>query len=557
MANPIVQVNVSVQVAPTPPTLQKTGCFVSVGGTVLSPQASSFLTQESDLIPLLRTPEALTSLTFSSGTVTAVASLPHNLPIGQVINLTVAGALPMGYNGTFPCTITTTSDFTYALPTSPGTETTPGTWISGEVNSLVERASTFFGQGFSQGIFVLELGSNGVTPAVAVLSNYLTMFPNTSYRPGAQGFFYIYLVPRSWDGNQAFIALATQFESPTARTYFWTTTTLNSFSDYTPQMKSILTMIENPVFDVYPANALTAITSTGTVVTATTASPHGVSVGATFQIVGVTPAGYNGFFLAQPGTTGSTLVYNVPAALGAETALGTLVASLYASSGTTSTEFSLAAPLQTVLNLSPSSVNRVTQLDYAFLFGVTPFISQGTNSLTTTLENAFVNYVGTGAEGGISQAIIIPGTTMDGNDFSSFWYSVDWVQINADINVANAVINGSNNPVNPLYYDQAGINALQAVIASTMNSGISFGLVNGTVVQTSLDGPTLDANINAGLYVGMTVVNAVPFITYSEENPGDYKIGRYAGFSIIYVPQLGFAHIVIDVIVEELIAQMA
>jgi hypothetical protein len=188
---------------------------------------------------------------------------------------------------------------------------------------------------------------------------------------------------------------------------------------------------------------------------------------------------------------------------------------------------------------------------------VSPFISKGTNALTTTLENAFVNYVGTGAEGGISQAIIIPGTTMDGQDFSSYWYSVDWVQINVDVNVANAVINGSNNPINPLYYNQFGIDALQAVIASTMNTGISYGLVNGTVIQTSLDGPTLDANLNAGLYVGMTVVNAVPFVTYSEENPGDYKIGKYGGFSIIYVPQLGFKHIIIDVVVTELIAQVA
>jgi hypothetical protein len=557
MANPIVQVNVSVQVAPTPPTLQKTGCLVSVGGTVLSPQASTFLTQESDLIPFLRTPQSLTSLTFSTGVVTAVATAAHNLPIGQVINLTIAGALPSGYNGTFPCTITTATDFTYDLPTNPGTETVPGTWISGEVQSLIERADTFFGMGFSQGVFVLELGSNGVASAVGVLSSYLAMFPNTSYTPGAQGFFYIYLVPRSWDANAAFLSLVVQFESPTARTYFWTTTTLATFSQYTPQMKSVLAMIENPVFDVYPANALTALTASGTTVTATTATAHGVSAGAWFQLAGIVPAGYNGFWLAQPGTTGSTLVFDVLTPLGAETTLGTLVASLYASSGTAEEEFSLAAPMQTVLNLNPSSVNRVTQLNYAFLFGVTPFISQGTNSLTTTIENDFVNLVGTGAEGGISQALITPGTTMDGNDFSSFWYSVDWVQINVDINVANAVINGSNNPINPLYYNQAGINALQAVIASTMNTGISFGLVNGTVVQTALDGPTLDANIDAGLYVGMTVVNAVPFITYSEENPGDYKIGRYAGFSIIYVPQLGFSHIVVDVLVEELIAQMA
>src|SRR6185437_5915037 len=246
MANPIVQVNVSTQVAPTPPTLQKTGCFVSVGGTILAPQTWSFLTQESDLIPLLPTAANLTSLAFSTGTVTATAAAPHGLPNGQTLNLTIQGAAPSGYNGTFPCTITGATTFTYQLPSNPGSETTAGAWINAEVNSLIERATTFFGQGWSQAVYVLELGANGVTAAVGALTSYLTAFPNTSYRPGYQGYFYIYLVPRSWDGNAAYLSLVANYENPTARTYFWTTTTLSSYTDYTALMKSVLTMIEDP-----------------------------------------------------------------------------------------------------------------------------------------------------------------------------------------------------------------------------------------------------------------------------------------------------------------------
>lgn len=169
------------------------------------------------------------------------------------------------------------------------------------------------------------------------------------------------------------------------------------------------------------------------------------------------------------------------------------------------------------------------------------------------MKAASVNYIGTGAEGGISNTILLWGATMDGNDFT-YWYSVDWVQINLDLDTANAVINGSNNPINPLYYNQAGIDQLQAVAAGTMSRGITYGLVLGGVTQTTLDGPALDQNLSAGLYADQTVVNAVPFVTYSLENPSDYKIGKYAGFSVVYMPQRGFINIVYDLLVTELIA---
>ena len=39
------------------------------------------------------------------------------------------------------------------------------------------------------------------------------------------------------------------------------------------------------------------------------------------------------------------------------------------------------------------------------------------------------------------------------------------------------------------------------------------------------------------------------------ENPTDYKARRYAGMSVVYMPQNGFSHIVYNVAVTELIAQ--
>lgn len=553
MSNPIVVVQVSLAVAPIPPTLQQTGALVSNGGTVLSPLASTLLTQLSDLTPFLPAPAGLTSLTQASGVVTAVTSAPHSLPVGQVVFLTIAGATPVGYNGTFPCTITTTTGFTYSPGLTLGSETIPGTWVNGNAQELITMATTFFAQGGSQSVFVLELGAVGVTAAVAQLTAYTTLFPNNKYTPGALGFFYGYLVPREWDNNTNYLSLLQSFQSPSSRTYFWTTTTLATFSAYSALDKDVIALIENPVLQIYPANALTAIAFTSGLVTATTTTPHGILPGTWFQLQGVVPVGYNGFHRAAVGTTGSTLIFALAANPGAETSLGTLISSSFASSGIGLNEFSLAASFFLTLNQRPSSTNKVTQLNYTPMFGVTPFQQQGMGATTTTLQNASVNYVGTGAEGGLSGAIMINGTTMDGNDFLSFWYSTDFVQIGLDENLANEIIIGSATPVNPLYYDQQGIDRLQNRAASFMTNVIQVGLANGVILLTSLDPTTLNNNIDAGQYIGNIVVNAVPFLAYVNENPNDFGNRQYNGITVVTIPNLGFNHLLVNVLVTEIL----
>jgi hypothetical protein len=639
MSNNIVTVNVSLQVPPTPPTLQKTGALISQGGTNTSSGVSSLLTQLSDLTPLLAGSRALSSLAWGSNVATATTVAPHGFTIGDAIEITIAGSvagtIPGGYNGTFNCTITGASTFTYPLPANPGTESVPGAYTLEDVTELLAMATTFFSNGANQAVYVLELGAGNAYDGVAALSAYLTANPNSAYLPGSSGYFYSYLAPRFWDGNPAFLALLQQFNSTTGRTYFWVTTTLATYQLYSDLTKCVIALIESPQLSAYPSNALTALSATqstnvltaiscasvgaintvtatttsahglspgdwftiagcvpggyngyfqaigGTTgstivylvaanpgtettlgnlviaapyVTASTTTNHGVAVGSWFTISGCSPAGYNGTFQALPGTTGSTLVYAPLTLPGSETILGTLQANYFANSAISSSEFSLAAGLYVTLNYAPNATNKVTPFAFSFLFGVTPFPSRGNSALLSILKAAAVNIVGTGAEGGISDAIMLWGTTMDGQDFT-YWYSVDWIQIEIDVNVSNAVINGSNNPVNPLYYNQDGINRLQAVAADVINSGVAFGLVLGTAIQTALDGTTLGNNINNGVYAGQTVVNAIPFLLYSQLNPGDYKIGQYAGFSVVYVPARGFIHIVFNVVVSQFVAQ--
>ena len=131
------------------------------------------------------------------------------------------------------------------------------------------------------------------------------------------------------------------------------------------------------------------------------------------------------------------------------------------------------------------------------------------------------NWVGTGAQGGISNTLIEGGSFMDKNPFN-YWYCVDWLSINITLALSAAIINGSNTPTNPLYYNQNGINSLQKVAQATVNNGIAFGLI-----------------------LSPASVNAVPFITYVNEHPGDYAIGVYNGLSCTFVPLRGFSSITI------------
>jgi hypothetical protein len=545
MSNPIVAVNVSVLSAPTPSTLQKTGAFISQGATNTSPGTKTLLAQLSSLTPILTGALAISSITQSGGNALATTTAPHGFTVGDKLLLTVAGANQSSYNGAQYCTITGASTFTFSVPsstTSPATGTI--IYTLEDVSELLAMATTFFAQGSGQGVYVLELGAGNATDGCAFLTTWIAANP---------GVFYSYLVPRYWDGNAAFLALAANFEATTAKTYFFVTTSLQNWQAYTSAMKSIVAMVECPEYGVWAQNALISLSQTAGVASAVTTTNHNVLPGDTFQLAGNLPAGWNGYFEAGLQTTAATLEFGVPSSIGAETQLGELLQSLYASSGIPSTEFSHASDYWVTLNYKPSSTNKVTPLNLSYLFGVTPFPTQGNASILSELNAGNINVVGTGAQGGISEDILIGGNTMDGNPFN-FWYSVDWVQINAQLNVTAALIQGSNNPINPIYYDQQGINALQQVLISTMTTGITNGLVLNPVKLTTLDAADFAAALNAGTYDGYTVVNAEPFQDYIAENPNAYAAGSYGGFSIVYTPLRGFESITINITVSNFAA---
>ncbi len=216
-----------------------------------------------------------------------------------------------------------------------------------------------------------------------------------------------------------------------------------------------------------------------------------------------------------------------------------------------STEFTAAAPFAVTLGYNPSSTSLVTPLAFSYLFGVTPY--DGTAANMATLKAGDCNFVGTGAEGGISNTILYWGHLMDGRQFN-YWYAADWEQINLDLNVANEVIQGSNNAVSPLYYNQNGIQRLQNRCVQVTGNAVSYGMANGQVVATRLPTDQFMANFRAGQYAGQNVVNADPFASYTAANPSDYAEGTYGGLTIIFIPQLGFEQIVINLVITDIVS---
>ena len=426
----IVNVVVTQQVASAPSQLQQTGTFVSQGGTTLSAGTTQLLTQLSDLTSILRPATAITSLTWATNVVTVTTTTAHGIPSGDTVQIVIAGCTPTGYNGTFAGTSTGTNTVTYPLVSDPGSSTVVGTLQLANTLELEAMGNTFFAQGSTVSVFVLELGANTVANGVTALNLYIE--ENVGHLPTSPTpQFYSYLLPTTWDVSDAQV-MAAQYEGTTAQVYFYVTTTLATYAGW-DGIKSVFAALQSP---------------------------------------------------------------SAPAI-----------------------EFSTAAMYWASLSYDPSASNLAHPFEYTYVYSVTPYVLSNTQQVTL-LANG-VNWVGTGAQGGISNTLIEGGTYMDLNPFN-YWYCVDWLSINVAQALSAAIINGSNLPTNPLYYNQAGINTLQKVAQATVNNGISFGLI-----------------------LSPANVVATPFTTYVAQHPGDYATGTYNGLSLTFVPLRGFSSITI------------
>ena len=183
------------------------------------------------------------------------------------------------------------------------------------------------------------------------------------------------------------------------------------------------------------------------------------------------------------------------------------------------TENLAAANFYQFINATPTSAKKLAPFAFRYLYGVTAWAEAGNASTFTTLRAANVNIAGSGAVGGVSETLLYWGYCMDGKPMS-YWYAVDWAQINLGRDLSYEIIIGSNSTSSPLIYDQRGITRLQARATQTLTTATAYGVI-----------------------VGSPTVNAIDFATYVSQNTGDYATGTYNGLSATITPMRGFEQI--------------
>lgn len=395
--------------------------------------------------------------------------------------------------------LTQLSDLTPILATSGSTE-------------ILAMATTWFAQGSTTPVYVLELGASATPTA---LQTFLTAHPS---------FIYAFLCPKAWDTAQSETVASVTI---TAAGTGYTSAPTVAFSAPTSGTTAtgVATVLNGAVTGVTITNAGSGYTSTPTV-TFTGGSGTGVAGTAIMSDAFVAfLENYTGmpaqtyFFITSTGTTYTQYSNLLKCAF-----------VLVEAPAAPTTECSVASAMYKFISYSPSAISRMTQMAFSYLYGVTPYPTPGNAVTLAALKAASINVVGTGAEGGISDAILLWGKTLDGKD-ASYWYEVDWMVIQSHQALAAMVINGSNNPQAPLNYDQPGINTLLAGEQAIMNSAVAFGVALGPVTVT-----------------------ATSFVTYVTQNPDDYGAGIYKGLAVTATPMNGFQSITFNITVTDIVS---
>lgn len=242
----IVTVNVTEEVAPAPIRLQQTGAIISQGGTTLTANTSQILTRVSDLAGILAGSKAISTIVWSGSVVTVTTSTPHGIPMSDVVQGTISGVTPVGYNGTFAVTSTGASTLTYPLVSNPGASSILGVFTLADVAELQQQVTTFFANGTTQAVYVFELGVGTPAQGVTALTTYINS-------PTLQ--FYAYLLPKEWDTESTMVTLATAQNGLTAQVYFYVSTTSSTYTAWLG-IKSIVATIQTPGASNFSAAAV-------------------------------------------------------------------------------------------------------------------------------------------------------------------------------------------------------------------------------------------------------------------------------------------------------------
>lgn len=508
----IVNLNTVITRAPTPSQLQQSGALISTGGTVLTPGTSQFCSSLAAVLSILSTSLGnylelinMANTFFAQGSSVGVSVLELGIETEEVTSVTV---------GTATYTYTAVPTVTFSAPTGLGGVRATGIAVltTTQVTSITITNPGYY-PGQSAPTATLSTASTGAAPALTPVlgsANVDTQITSLqTWMTANPGIFYAYLTPANWDllsqqvGSTNFAA-ATYTYSITPTVTFTAATGLGVTATGTvvllgTQVASIT--ITNPGY--YPSQpAPTATLSAASTGTAPLLTVNMANYQDVLAANYASPSGMTYFFV----TTEQLLLssYSPNKSVFATITSPTAVA----------TEFQAAVPFWNWLKNLPGSANPLAPMAFRYAYGVTPWVQAGNTNAINNLLSGYGNIILTGAEGGISNACLFKGLTMDGAQ-SAWWYGVDWFQIQVKQALAAAIINGSNsNP--PLLYNQNGINTLQKVAQNRGNDAVTFGCALSVVVT------------------------ATPFSTYIAANPGDYTQGVYSGFLVRIVGQNGF-----------------
>ena len=115
-----------------------------------------------------------------------------------------------------------------------------------------------------------------------------------------------------------------------------------------------------------------------------------------------------------------------------------------------------------------------------------------------------------------------------------FWYQWDYLALNLDTSLKNLILNGANNPLYAIRYNQTGIDTIKASLLSTLNNAKSLGLIDSFCESL---------NPATGEMVNFDSIVCIPFAEYIATNPDDYQNEIYGGASFVvrigrYIRQL-------------------
>lgn len=183
-------------------------------------------------------------------------------------------------------------------------------------------------------------------------------------------------------------------------------------------------------------------------------------------------------------------------------------------------------------NYAPSTVNKVNSMTYRRLYNAAP-LEDNDYIKNKSLQDQFNTnmLLNPPIDGSGAKSLVYPGILADGNDFT-YWFGVDYIRFELISNITNLLIHGNNSKINPIYYNQDGIDRIKALVKQTITRCASYGIIQSNFT-----------------------VSAIDFADYVTQNPNDYKQEIYGGISIEVSPLKALRRIKFVLQVTDLIAQ--